>query len=79
MSHTVVVIGNIGSKCVYLDVPVEEAVERFKRSELRGFNEYDNVVAFTIEDEFRAYDAWPLRWVEGDLPIPESIMRELNP
>jgi hypothetical protein len=76
MSHTIVVIGSTGSKQVYIDVPIEEAVERFKLRERIG--EYDSIHAFTIEDEFAAYDAYPLLWEVNDIPIPEHILQEFK-
>lgn len=60
MKHTIVVIGWLGLRKVYVDVPIEQAIERFEKNESRQLDSDDDVRAFTIDDEFAAYDVWPL-------------------
>lgn len=63
MRHHAVVLGDIGSKKIYIDVTVEVAVDRFlKRDDgieyRSGFR--PQIDEFDFDDEFGVYDAWPL-------------------
>lgn len=59
--HHLVVVGSIGSKRAYLDVPREEAVRRFTASEdgswLTAAEIQDRIWEFDFDDEFWVYDA----------------------
>lgn len=61
MTNRLVVIGWMGVKRAYLNVPKEEAIARYKRSD--GIEESDelecDVFEFEFEDEFSVYDAGP--------------------
>lgn len=62
--HTLVAIGWLGAKHVYLDVPLEEAKRRYAEankdwSGTPYMPEDTPVEMFEVEDEFWAYDVWP--------------------
>lgn len=65
MKHKLVTIGNIGMKHAYLDVPREEAIERFKASCCNYFDTdqelEQSVYEFEFDDEFYVYDAGETR------------------
>jgi hypothetical protein len=56
--HTMVVIGWLGFKRVYLDVPPDEAVRRYRETE--GGDPPTDIDVFEFTDEFGAYDVWSL-------------------
>lgn len=59
MKHTLHVIGYLGGKTCYLDIPLEEAKRRYEKSEETSINgEFIDVKTFEFEDEFWAYDVW---------------------
>ena len=64
MTHQLVVIGHLGIKRAYLDVPLAAAVARFMRDEREpeGARDWLTVEAKVIvfDDEFGAYDCWKL-------------------
>lgn len=53
--HTLVVIGHIGDKQVYLDVPRDDAIRRFVADQRWEPDEHQ-IKVYNIGDEFRAYD-----------------------
>lgn len=60
MSNTLVVIGWLGLRTAYLNVPEEEAVERYmKENDLtpEDMKQVDKQV-FTFQNSFGVYDAW---------------------
>lgn len=61
MPHTLHVIGWIGNKRCYLDIPREEAARRYADSEEEHVAEFGHpeILTFEFTDEFRAYDAEP--------------------
>lgn len=61
--HTLVVIGPIGGKRAYLDLPREEAVRRYREECGDESYEVDNILEFEFEDAFSAYEIWA---PEGD-------------
>lgn len=59
--NKLIVIGWMGIKKCYLNIPKEEAIERFcKENELteNDLNKYDLINEYVFKDEFDAYDAW---------------------
>lgn len=70
MKNKLVVVGWLGVKKCYLNVPREEAIDRYVKSELAGYETPEQIqkmrkdVAamwteeFEFDDEFSAYDAW---------------------
>ena len=62
MNHTLIAIGSVGAMRVYLDVPLEEARERYQaycRSiDLADADPIFREIEFT--DEFEAYDVWEI-------------------
>jgi hypothetical protein len=54
--HTLVAIGYLGSKRVYLDLPVEEAARRYVESEKCGVIDGIPVEVVPFDDEFYAYE-----------------------
>ncbi|MBI4020717.1 MAG: hypothetical protein HY369_00575 [Candidatus Aenigmarchaeota archaeon] len=59
-THRLVVVGLIGLKRAYLDIPREEALRRYMESE-HEFTEAkiaDNVLEFEFTDEFGVYDVY---------------------
>ena len=62
MANKLIVIGYIGVKKCYLNVDMDEAIERYCKSEcitrveFEEFNTSTHEYAF--EDEFEAYDVW---------------------
>jgi hypothetical protein len=77
--HTLVSIGWLGCKRVYLDVPLEEAKRRYIAAETNSWDTEPYVIEdrliemYEITDEFWAYDVGP-----GDdessreIPIPKE-------
>lgn len=57
MKHTLVIIGELGAKRAYLDVPLPEAMARYQEVEVEAPAPVQ-VIAFG--DEFGVYDAWAL-------------------
>jgi hypothetical protein len=66
MKNKLIVIGWMGVKTAYLNVPKEEAINRYMKSNFgtpRSANQedladFDFVQEFEFEDEFGTYDAW---------------------
>lgn len=62
VKHTLIAIGWLGTKRVYLDVPLEEAKRRFIEAETNSYDTEPYVLdeklidIIEIEDEFWAYD-----------------------
>ena len=56
MKHTLVLIGWLGTKRAYLDIPREEAIRRYKESD--GDIDEEHIEEFTFTDEFGTYAAW---------------------
>lgn len=59
--HTLVVIGLIGSKTVYLDVPPRKAIKRYieeNGDDPRTRHQVEATEVFKINDEFRVHDLW---------------------
>lgn len=58
MKNRLVVIGWVGSKRVYLNVPKEEAIQRYLQyqgqKELCG----EDIEVYEFDDEFEAYSIW---------------------
>lgn len=62
MKHKLIVIGYLGLKRCYLDVPREAAIERWKRA--TGYQyilESSNIVEIDFNDEFGTYDVWAVQ------------------
>ena len=57
MKNKLIVIGWMGVKTAYLNVPREEAINRYMQS--RNVTSED-IEEFDFEDEFGVYDAWDL-------------------
>lgn len=69
MKNKLITIGWTGTKRCYLNVPREEAVRRFVKSEMYGYETTEEIALTTAEslveefefdDEFGAYDAWKI-------------------
>ena len=65
MTHTLVVIGDLGIKRAYLDITESDALERFLKTENISENDEEQVAyyrattrSFEFESEFSVYDAW---------------------
>lgn len=61
VSHTLVVIGSIGDKMVYLDVPLEEAKARYVEANSNTRATHLCIEAaevLTIADEFGSHNIW---------------------
>jgi hypothetical protein len=61
MKNKLIVIGWMGVKTAYLNVPREEAINRYMQSEnvtSEDIEDFDFVQEFDFEDEFGVYDAW---------------------
>lgn len=61
LKHSLTVIGWMGTKTCYLDVPREDAIRRFLRDNPEHSpDEVDPqlVEEFEFDDEFHAYSAW---------------------
>jgi hypothetical protein len=61
MKNKLIVIGWMGTKMAYLNVPREEAINRFMKSNFTSRQDievFDFVREFEFEDEFGTYDAW---------------------
>lgn len=62
--NTLVIIGYIGSKSCYLNVPKEEALKRYCKEQNIDLEEMDErafiITMFQFEDEFQAYDVWEI-------------------
>ena len=61
VKHTLVVIGSIGKKTVYIDVPARKAIERY--IETNGDNpstrhHVEAMEVFKTKDEFEVSDLW---------------------
>jgi len=58
--NTLIVIGWLGCKKCYLNISREEAIERYKRDDGTGEEEWvaieEDIEEFQFEDEFSAYD-----------------------
>ena len=54
--HTLHVLGCLGIKHAYLDMPLEEARRRY--IEVEGDLPEEWVISFEFDDEFSVYDAW---------------------
>ena len=57
MKHTLIVIGWTGVQRAYLDVPREEAIARYTKSECET-PEDGQIEQFEFDDEFGVYSAW---------------------
>ena len=55
--HKLTVIGWLGVKRAYLDLPLEEAISRYEASEGEIPTE-DMITEFVFENEFGCYDAY---------------------
>jgi hypothetical protein len=63
MKNKLIVIGWMGVKTAYLNVPEEEALRRWLQSNSatrEDIEDFDFVQEFDFEDEFGVYDAWDL-------------------
>ncbi len=58
MKHKLIVIGFMGIKRAYLDIPREEAIRRYMGDDTSPFDE--PVEEFEFENEFGVYDAWAM-------------------
>lgn len=63
LPHTLVTIGWTGVQVAYLDVPVDEAIRRYREHEGMTPDEPLEcpVVTFAFRDSFGVYSAWGLR------------------
>jgi glucuronate isomerase len=65
--HRLVLIGPVGDRRAYLDVPRHEAIRRYQQEQIcfegdRAPAPADlDVREFEFTDSFSAYDAWPAR------------------
>ena len=57
MTNRLIIIGDIGTKRAYLNVPMDEAVRRYTVSEGQAPGE-GYIQEFEFDDEFTVYDAW---------------------
>lgn len=64
MKHTIVAIGILSAKRCYLDIPKEEAIERYRAEEKldqldwEGMEDTISIEEMDITDEFTVYDIW---------------------
>lgn len=57
--NTLIVIGWLGCKRCYLNIPQEEAIERYIKDEDSNLEfVLKHIDTFTFDDEFCAYDAY---------------------